>query len=171
MIRRVAYKKAIFAGAFGAFGWEIAARLLILTGLPLFDLVHMLGTMIFGGKTSFWQWWTGGMLLHMMVGSIWAVFYAYFFWSAFDYPAILQGILFSFLPITLAGFIMVPQMDFMHPLVLKGELPRNGFFAAGIGWGGPAAIVFGHLIYGAVLGAFYTKPVGYPVGRRIRIDV
>ena len=42
MIRRVAFKKAITAGALGAVAWEIVIRLLILAGLPMFDLVYAL---------------------------------------------------------------------------------------------------------------------------------
>jgi hypothetical protein len=173
MLRRVAYKKAIIAGVLGAAGWEAAARLLIWAGLPLFDLVYMLGSLVFGGRETvfFWQWWATGMLMHGMVGAIWAIFYAYFFWSAFDYPPVLQGILFSILPALLAGLIMIPQMDFMHPLVVGGELRRNGFFAVRLGWGGPAAVVLGHLIFGAILGGIYTKPVGYAVGRRLSPNV
>lgn len=172
MLRRVAFRKAIFAGVSGALGWEVAARLLIWSGMPLFDLVYVLGTAVFsGGETVFWQWWTIGMLMHAMVGAIWAIFYAYFFWSAFDYPPVAQGILFAVLPALLAGLIMIPQMDFMHPLVVRGELRRNGFFAFRLGWGGPAAVALGHLIFGAVLGCLYTKPVGYRVGRRLSPNV
>jgi hypothetical protein len=39
MIRRVAFEKAIVAGAVGALAWEVVVRVLILLGLPLFDLV------------------------------------------------------------------------------------------------------------------------------------
>jgi hypothetical protein len=36
-----------------------------------------------------------------------------------------------------------------------------------LGWGGPTGIVIGHLVYGAVMGGLYVKPVGYKVGRRV----
>ena len=170
MIRRVAFKKAILAGVCGATAWEIGVRLLIWLGVPLFDLVYVLGMMIFERRTEFWKWWTVGMALHALVGAIWAIFYAYFFWSMFDYPPVLQGIVFSLLPALLAGLVMIPQMDFMHPLVLEGAMPKQSFFAVGIGWGGPAAVVLGHLIYGAVTGAIYTKPVGYAVGKKAVSD-
>ena len=39
MIRRVASGKAILVGGVGALVWELAARILIFLGLPLFDLV------------------------------------------------------------------------------------------------------------------------------------
>jgi hypothetical protein len=38
MIRRVAFGKAILAGATGALAWEVVVRVLILLGLPLFEL-------------------------------------------------------------------------------------------------------------------------------------
>ena len=40
-------------------------------------------------------------------------------------------------------------------------------FAIGIGWLGPASVVAGHLIYGAVMGTIYTRPVGYPTGQKV----
>lgn len=57
---------------------------------------------------------------------------------------------------------MVPQMD----LMLDAEAPMMlGVFARGLGWYGPLTIVAGHLIYGAVMGSIYVRPVGYAVGR------
>jgi uncharacterized membrane protein YagU involved in acid resistance len=165
MIRRVAFPKAILAGIAGATAWEGVARLLLLAGLPVFDLVRVLGTMALG-QVPAWQWWLVGMLLHASVGAIWAIFYAYFFWSTFNWRPLWQGSVFSLLPTLLAGLIMVPQMSFMHPFVLGGEMPGFGVFGISMGWGGPAAIILGHLIYGATMGALYTRPVGYAVPRR-----
>ena len=150
----------------GALAWELAARLLLWLDLPVYDLVFTLGTMI-AGEVQPWVWWPVGMALHATVGAIWAIFYAYFFWSTYDLHPVAQGLLFSLGPATLAGLIMVPQMSFMHPLIVDGKLPPAGLFALNLGWGGPAGIVIGHLIYGAVMGSLYVKPVGYPVGRRI----
>jgi hypothetical protein len=110
-------------------------------------------------------WWPIGLALHASVGAIWAIFYAYFFWSTFDWRPAIQGLGFSFIPMVLAGVVMLPQLGWMHSLVLEGESPRPGLFGIGFGWGGPAAIVFGHLIYGWVIGSLYTRPVGYAVRR------
>jgi hypothetical protein len=166
MIRRVAFGKAILAGAAGALAWEVAVRVLILLGVPLFDLVFTLGTMVFG-QVGPWRWWPAGMVLHATVGAIWAIFYAYFFWSTYDWSPTVQGLVFSLGPAVLAGLIMVPQMGFMHALMLNGTLQVPGVFATKLGWGGPAGIIVGHLIYGSVMGSMYVKPVGYRVGRRI----
>jgi hypothetical protein len=166
VIRRVAFGKAVLAGASGALAWEIVARVLLLSGVPVFDLVFTLGTMITKDVHP-WIWWPVGLAMHAGVGAIWAIFYAYFFWSTNDLRPPIQGLIFSLGPAALAGLIMVPQMSFMHPLILEGKLPPTGLFGLKQGWGGPAGIVVGHLIYGAVMGALYVKPVGYRVSRRI----
>jgi hypothetical protein len=156
----VAFRKAVLAGIWGALAWEAVVRLLILAGLPLGDLVRLLGTMILGNAGPL-AWWPTGLLLHAGVGAIWAIFYAYFFWSTFDWRPALQGLGFSIIPILLAGLVMIPQLGWMHPLVLGGEIPHPRLFWSGLGWGGPAAIVLGHLTYGMTLGLLYTRPVGY----------
>ena len=163
MIRRVAFKKALFGGVLGALAWEAMVRVLIMLGMPMFDIVRVLGMMVVGDDAQVWQWWPAGAAMHSVVGTMWAMFYAYFFWSLVDTRPILQGILFSLFPALLAGLVMIPQMD----LMLNGAQPTFGVFAIGVGWEGPVSIVLGHLIYGAVLGYFYIRPVGYPVGKRI----
>lgn len=168
MIRRVAYHKALLAGVLGAGAWELVIRLLILLGLPLGDLVRLLGTMVLGDAPPL-GWWVTGLALHAAVGAIWAIFYAYFFWSTFDWHPAFQGLVFAIIPILLAGLVMVPQLGWMHPLVLRGEIRMPGLFWVGIGWGGAAAIVLGHLVYGAVMGNWYTRPVGYPTARAVPV--
>jgi hypothetical protein len=162
----VAFGKAILAGTAGGLGGEVVVRLLIVLGVPLGDLVRFLGTMITGNSTPL-LWWPAGLVLHAAVGAVWAIFYAYFFWSTFDLRPPVQGLLFVTIPILLAGLVMLPQLALMHPLVLSGEIPRPGLFSFGIGWGGPTAIVLGHAIYGWIMGSLYTRPVGYSTHRRL----
>ena len=164
MMRRVAFGKGLAAGALGAVAWEAAARVLLAAGAPIFDLVRTLGTLVVGDAAAS-AWWPVGMLLHAAVGAIWAIFYAYFFWCVFDWPPTVQGLVFALLPATLAGLVMLPEMALMHPLILAGSLPAPGTFAVGLGWPGPATVLGGHLVYGAVLGTLYTRPVGYRTAR------
>ena len=167
MIRRVAFGKAICAGVAGAAGWEVTARLLQYTGANVFDLVNALGTTVLGPHAASTAWWPVGMLLHCSVGAIWAIFYAYFFWSTFDLKPIAQGMLFSLLPAFLAGLIMVPQIEVMR----SAPSGSFGMFAVSLGFWGPTMILVGHLIFGAVMGGLYVRPVGYRAGKRIRISV
>lgn len=164
MIRSVAYSKAVLAGMAGAVAWEIVARLLIWAGVPFFDLVMTLGTLILPHAPA-WQAWLVGMLLHLMVGAIWAVFYAYFFWSVLPLRPAVQGLVFAFVPMPLAIFIMHPQFDLMHPLVESGQLSSSGLFGLSGGMHEPLSIAAGHLIWGTVLGLLYTRPVGFPANQ------
>lgn len=169
MLRKVAFSKALLAGAAGALAWEASARLLgRLLGEPLFDITYLLGT-LFTGDTPVLVWWPIGIALHMLVGGIWAVFYAYFFWSTLDWRPALQGLAFAFLPMLLAAFIMRPQLELMHPLVLAGRLPYSGLYGLDADWRSSAGLVLGHLIWGAVLGTLYTRPVGRPTSRPLQL--
>jgi beta-glucosidase/6-phospho-beta-glucosidase/beta-galactosidase len=163
MIRQVQFGKALVAGATGAIVWDAVARALAALGVPVFDLVHMLGT-LFSADASTWVWAAAGLSQHAAIGGIWAVVYAYFFWSSFDWQPAVQGLAFSTLPGVLAGLIMVPQLGWMHPLVLDGVMPFPGLFASHVGWGGPFTIVVGHAIYGLIMGSLYSRPVGYRAG-------
>ncbi|MCB8822907.1 family 1 glycosylhydrolase [Microvirga rosea] len=164
MIRSVAYSKAVFAGMAGAIVWEIVARLLIWAGVPYFDIVRTLGTLVLPHADQ-WTSWAVGMLLHLLVGAIWAVFYAYFFWSVLPLRPSLQGLVFALMPMPLAIFIMHPQFDLMHPLVQTGQMPSSGLFGLSTGANDPLSIAVGHLIWGTVLGLLYTRPVGYRADR------
>ena len=72
MIRHVADRKAILAGVAGAVAWEIVARLLIFAGMPFFSIVE---TLVAGAaeRECVGISWSVGMLLHLIVGSIWTV--------------------------------------------------------------------------------------------------
>jgi beta-glucosidase/6-phospho-beta-glucosidase/beta-galactosidase len=167
VIRRVAFAKALAAGAVGALVWEAAYRLLSLS-LPLkFDLVWALGTLVFpvGG---IWEWWPAGMAAHLCVGGVWAVFYAYFFWSALKARPLVQGLVFSVVPAIAAGLCLVPQFKYLHPLIVSGLRPDYGFFAFNLGWQGSIDIFLFHFIYGLTMGSLYRRPAGYAVSRETK---
>jgi beta-glucosidase/6-phospho-beta-glucosidase/beta-galactosidase len=166
MIRVVHLRKAALAGVAGAVAWEIAIRAVQLAGLDLFDLVQLLGTLVFPDGPVI-AWWTAGMLLHAVVGALWAVFYAYFFWSVLNWRPVAQGMLFSLLPTTLALLIAFPQLEMMHLASSTAQF-RPMAIISGVTWPDAAGLVLGHLVYGAVLGALYTHPVGSLAARPYR---
>src|SRR5215213_4739694 len=147
MIRSVAYGKAVLAGMAGAVAWEILARALIWAGVPFFDIVGTLGTVVLPNATP-WASWGLGFLLHLVVGAIWAVFYAYFFWSVLPLRPTLQGMVFAFVPMPLAICIMRPQLELMHHLTQAGDLPASGLLGLGGGLYLPLTVAAGHLIWG-----------------------
>ena len=166
MIRVVSLRKATLAGVAGAAAWDIAARGAQLAGIETFDIVHQLGTLMFPGGPTL-AWWAAGMLTHALVGAIWAVFYAYFFWSSFDLPPVAQGLAFALVPTLLALLIAYPQLQLMHVDARTAPFDPVAMVAAA-GWHEVAGLLAGHLIYGAVLGALYTHPVGRPAARPCR---
>jgi hypothetical protein len=162
VIRRVAFGKAVVAGAAGAFAWEVVALLLMWAGAPFSDVSRSLGHLAAPGLPSGVQWIIG-LGMHMLIGAIWTVFYAYFFWSTLDISPHLQGLIFATCPAILAGLIMVPQMALMND-----HAPAPGIFGINNGWSGPVGIFLNHWIYGIVMGAIYVRPVGYPVSKELR---
>jgi beta-glucosidase/6-phospho-beta-glucosidase/beta-galactosidase len=163
MIRIVSLRKAILAGVAGAIAWEVALRAMSLMGLPLADIVRMLGIVIFPEGPA-WAWWTTGMALHLGVGVLWAIFYAYFFWSLLIWRPVLQGLAFAPLPAALAELIMYPQLKLMQAPALVAH--ENAWtLLQQVSWCERAGLLIGHLIFGAVMGALYTRPVGYRVDR------
>jgi uncharacterized membrane protein YagU involved in acid resistance len=148
MIRKVAFAKAALGGAAGAAVWEIAARGLAAAGVHAFDVTRSLGTLV-----SDRAWWPFGMAAHALVGVVWAVFYAYFFWASVRVPPWIQGLLFAIVPTTLAGLVMIPELGAMHGVAYGVFAWRNGF-------AGPLSVVVGHALWGVTIGVIYTHPIG-----------
>jgi beta-glucosidase/6-phospho-beta-glucosidase/beta-galactosidase len=167
MIRIISYRKAILAGLAAAVAWELLLRPLLLAGVPTVDIVRMLGLAVIPHGVA-WAWWTAGMALHIVVGVIWAVFYAYFFWSVFAMRPLWQGLLFSLVPTVLATSVVYPQLGVMQADTPVVHVDPWQLFT-GVTWGERGGLLLGHLIYGAVLGVLYTHPVGYPAARSPRL--
>lgn len=153
VIRKVAFAKAALGGAAGAAVWEIAARGLAAAGVHAFDVTRSLGTLV-----SERAWWPFGMAAHALIGVIWSVFYAYFFWAGVRAKPVVQGLLFSIVPAMLAGFVMIPELGAMHGVSYGVFAWRNGVW-------GPLSVFAGHALWGVTMGAIYTHPVGTRVRR------
>jgi beta-glucosidase/6-phospho-beta-glucosidase/beta-galactosidase len=166
VLRIVAYRKAILAGATGALAWEAAVRLLSLLGIPVFDLVRELGTLPYPSGLPL-GWWPKGLIAHAAVGAAWALFYAYFFWARFRWPPALQGLAFAALPALLATFVMIPQLELMHDDAQVVQLDWRSFTAA-LDPHILGGLLMGHALFGLTVGAIYTHPVGYRADRKCR---
>jgi beta-glucosidase/6-phospho-beta-glucosidase/beta-galactosidase len=162
MIRIVSLRKAALAGAAGALAWEAVLRTLILAGLPLSDMVRELGRLAFPDAGPL-VWWPLGTAMHVAVGVLWAIFYAYFFWSLLVWRPMLQGLTFAVLPAALAELIIYPQFKLMHAHALAVHEDVWSLLHQ-VTWGERAGLVIGHAVFGLVMGALYTRPVGYRAG-------
>ncbi len=164
MIRVVHFPKAIVAGAAGALAWELIFRLLALAGWRLVDMVRLLGTLVVPDGPP-WQWWLAGLAIHLGVGALGAVFYAYFFWSLIERRPAVQGAIFGLIGAVVVELVVYPLLLLMHAPVplLPVELWD---LLEDISWRERVGLLLGHLLYGKVLGALYTRPVGRPVGQQ-----
>ncbi len=163
MLRVVAFKKAILAGAAGALVWEALVRVLALLGIPVFDLVRELGTLPFPHGLPA-EWWPAGTAAHLIVGAGWALFYAYFVWARFRWPPPIQGLAFAVVPTVLATFIVIPQLRLMHLDESIVQLDW-GMFLVGLDPQILFTVLLGHAAFGLTVGTIYTHPVGYPDDR------
>src|SRR3546814_13614227 len=77
---------------------------------------------------------------------------------------------FSLLPTLLALFIAYPQLQMMH-LDVPTALFNPVAIIRNVSWQETIGLLTGHLIYGGVLGALYTHPVGYPAAHPIKPNV
>ena len=166
MIRVVDFKKACIAGVAGAAAMEGVLRGFALAGLPVFDLVQELGGVVFNHSRLLG--WGVGLGVHAFVGIMWALFYAYFFWSRLDLPPPLQGLTFASIPAVLALFIVHPQLTLMQ---MDQDMVRVSvpMLLGTIGTREVSGILLSHSVFGLVLGALYTRPVGYKAGNRPKI--
>jgi beta-glucosidase/6-phospho-beta-glucosidase/beta-galactosidase len=162
VIRVVSFRKVVLAGAAGAAAWETVLRPFLLAGVPTADMVRMLGVLIAPGAPP-WVWWPAGMVLHAAVGVLWAAAYAYFFWSLFTWKPWRQGLAFALLPAALAILVMYPELLVMHASREVLHLDQWALLSR-VTWTERAGLLLGHLVFGAVMGALYTRPVGAPVG-------
>jgi beta-glucosidase/6-phospho-beta-glucosidase/beta-galactosidase len=166
MIRIISVRKALLAGIAGAITCELVLRLFALAGLPLVDLVGILGALAAPGPLT-WASWSLGFVMHLGVGALGAVFYAYFIWSLRPWRPVFQGLAFGLLGAVVVTIAVYPLLLTMH--AASGVLHTTLWgLQDRVSWRERAGLLLGHLIYGATLGALYTRPVGYPAGQTPR---
>ena len=157
------------AGALGALAWAAVSLVLRAVGLPVPDMVEPVGAVAFPAGEP-WLRWLVGLALHLAVGAVWGLVYAYFVFSLLPLPPVLQGVVFAMGPLLLALFVLRPQLRLMLAAgVEAGLLVRPALSRQAEGLGVPAALLAGHLLWGAVLGALYTRPTGFPAHRPPRL--
>lgn len=169
MIRQVAYGRAVMAGALGALAWAVLSLLLHALGLPVPDMVDPVGAVALPGGEPLLRW-AVGLALHLAVGALWGLVYAYFFFSLLPLPPALQGIAFAMGPLLLALLVLRPQLrQMLEGGVEAGLLVRPTLSRQADLVGVPVALLAGHILWGAILGALYTRPTGHPTRRPPRL--
>ena len=132
-------------------------------GLPTVDLVKQLSTSEFHRLPIVAD--AAALIAHLSIGVCWAVFYAFFFWGRLHIRPALQGLLFAFLPATLAIVIVYPELALMRAPASTLTLDIGTFFAP-ITATIAASLLVSHALFGLTVGAIYRRPVGYRVGHK-----
>jgi len=129
--------KALLAGVVGTIAMTMLTYIAPMMGMPEMNIPHMLSG--FMGVP-----FVAGWLAHFMIGTGFAVLYAYAFVSRIPGSPFIKGLLYGLFPWFLAQVMVNPIMG-------------AGVFA--LNTAAPMLMVagslMGHLVYGGVLGAFY----------------
>jgi beta-glucosidase/6-phospho-beta-glucosidase/beta-galactosidase len=165
VVRILDFRKAVLAGIAGGVAMEVTLQGLARVGLSSVDIVAQLSSVGFAGNQVLAM--AGAAVVHLAIGICWAIFYGYFFWARLKWPPALQGLAFSALPAVLAILIVFPQLELMrqHAAVVSLDV---GSFLAPLRASSVAGLVVGHAVFGLVVGAIYTHPVGYAADRKPR---
>ncbi|WP_242916423.1 hypothetical protein [Pontibacter liquoris] len=148
--------------------WGFAATLLLTTllsvsrplGLTRMDLPFILGTLFTANRNKA----PGlGFVAHLIMGWLFAFIYGFAFESA-GLAIWWFGLAIGFVHGAFVLSVGLETLTFIHPRMaspFQGPTPTRqleppGFFALNYGKGTPLVTLLGHLVYGAVLGTFYT---------------
>ena len=147
--------------------WGLAATVVLTTvmaasqrlGLTRMSIPFLLGTMLTPNRDRAMAF---GLLVHMMNGWLFALAYA----GAFESWQRATWWLGAVIGLVHALFVLavaMPIVPAMHPRMVSeyfGPTPNRhlqppGFFALNYGYRTPLVAIGSHLVYGAILGAFY----------------
>jgi uncharacterized membrane protein YagU involved in acid resistance len=131
-------------------------------GFTRMNIPYMLGTMFTPSRD---RAKLVGFLLHLMNGWFFSVIYvaAFHLWGeAMWWRGALTGFVHAAFVLT-AGMRLMPGL---HPRMaseeqgptLMRQLEPPGFLALNYGYQTPISVIVAHVVFGAILGAFYTVP-------------
>ncbi|MEJ2484727.1 MAG: hypothetical protein P8Y68_03230 [Anaerolineales bacterium] len=140
----------IVSGMIGAVAISMVMALAPRMGMPKMDIVSMLSTM-FGRPNR-----TLGWVMHLMMGIVFALIYA-FFWSInLGGATLLNGLIFGSIHWLVVGMIM-GMIPMMHAGIKSGSVQAPGLWMTANG--GAMAFVggwMGHMVFGVVVVLIYN---------------
>jgi hypothetical protein len=147
--------------------WGFAATVILTTltiagqalGLTRIDIPFIVGTMITADRD---RAKVIGYVLHLFNGWIFAIVYALFFENV-HLASWWFGALLGAIQGTVVVVVVLPLLPGVHPRMVsdsRGPEPTRlleppGFLATNYGRNTPIITILAHIIYGAILGAFY----------------
>ncbi len=142
--------RAMMGGAIGAVAVTIYNLILRYLGMHI-DLEMILGT-IFGGMPSPGMWWIG-FGIHVIVGMIFGIIYAFFFELGTRRTGWAAGLKIGVLHTFIAGFLygLFPVISPVIPYYL----PAPGYFMAHDGFPYIIAFIGMYMLFGIIMGLTY----------------
>ena len=141
---------AIISGLAGTIAMTLLMSMAPMLGMPNMDIVGMLSTMF--GKANR----TPGWAFHLMMGSVFALIYAYLWSLGLGAPTLGSALVFGAVHWLVVGMGMA-MMPVMHAGIKNGQMPAPGLWMTKQGGmlsfaGGLA----GHLLYAVVVVLVYN---------------
>jgi hypothetical protein len=141
---------AIVAGLVGTIVISMVMAMAPRMGMPKMDMVGTLGSMLSkdGNRTLGW-------IIHLMMGSIFAIIYAALWSIGIGAVNVVTGALFGIVHWLIAGLVM-GGMPMMHAGIKAGTVKAPGVYM--LSNGGAMAFMgglIGHVIYGVVVALVY----------------
>jgi len=136
---------AVISGMLGTFAISAVMAVAPTMGMPKMDIVDMLSTM-FGKPNRILGW-----IMHLMMGVVFALIYAYLWSLGIGSPGWLSGIIFGAAHWLMVG-LMMAVIPMMHVGIKNGEVEAPGLWMTNQG-GGLAFIggLMGHMVFGLVV--------------------
>lgn len=121
-------------------------------GMPKMDIVGLLSTMF--SKKGFPVL---GWLMHLMMGLVFAVVYAFLWSNGIGSATWLYGLIFGAVHWLIVGMIMV-MIPMMHVGIRSGEVKAPGLYMSGNGGGIKVFMggLIGHMVFGLVVALVYA---------------
>lgn len=141
---------AVISGILGTFAISAVMAVAPMMGMPKMDIVDMLSTM-FGKPNRVLGW-----MMHLMMGVVFALIYAYLWSLGIGSPGWLSGIIFGAAHWLVVG-LMMAVIPIMHAGIKNGDVEAPGLWMTN--QGGMLSFVgglMGHMVFGIVVALMYV---------------
>ncbi len=142
---------AVISGILGTLAISMVMAVAPKMGMPKMDIVDMLSTM-FGKPNRVLGW-----MMHLMMGVVFALIYAFLWSKGIGSPGWLSGLIFGAAHWLVVG-LMMGVIPIVHAGIKSGDVEAPGLWM--INQGGMLSFVgglMGHLVFGLVVALVYVK--------------
>ncbi|NOQ39364.1 MAG: hypothetical protein GQ562_03525 [Anaerolineales bacterium] len=141
---------AVISGILGTFAISMVMAVAPKMGMPKMDIVDMLSTM-FGKPNRVLGW-----MMHLMMGVVFALIYAFLWSQGIGSPAWLSGLIFGAAHWLVVG-LMMGVIPIMHAGIKNGDVEAPGLWMTN--QGGMLSFIgglMGHMVFGLVVALVYA---------------